>query len=251
MPSATRSIRPCAGGQFGRAAFGQPVASETRHDPTRHDRDQDDDRHKSEPPSQSGGHGEALCLQVHQQIGDPEDGYRHDHRQIAPVTSGDDLTGGNNDQNHRKRQIRRGRQPEWNERGDQADQSTEQPQTNQQGQWITADRKPPGPIRDGGQQKSGNGSHNEAKHHFVDVPTERIETARQCATGGQHADPDGQGGNRPNPGSQEERPESLRQHGRHPRSGHAIQDGAHDAPISCASNPSSARRGEPCDLGSA
>ena len=251
MPSASPVDQAVDGGQFGGAALGQPVAGKTRHDPARDDRDQDDDRNKSEPPSEARrarrsllSPGASADWRSPRTVTGTTIGRL---RQFRPAMISRAATATRTTGNDRSAASR---QPERDERGNQADQPAEQPQTDQQRQRTTVDRQPPGPVRNGGQQKSGDGRHHEAEQHFVDVPTERIETARQGAAGGQHDNPNGQGGDRPKPGRQEERPEPLGQHGRCARSGHSMDHGAHGARTSCVSNPSAHEAANRADLGS-
>ena len=85
---------------------------------------------------------------------------------------------------------------------------------SQQRQRPAADRTPPGPVWDGGQQKAGDSCHHEAEQHLVDMPGERIEPARQRGSRGEHDDPDRERRRRPEARGEKERPETLGQKGR-------------------------------------
>jgi len=94
------------GREIGVPALREPIPGKARHDPTRHHRDQHDHGGESETPPEPRRYGYAVGLQVHQQIGDAEDGHRRDQRQVTPIPPGDDLPRNEREQNHRKGQIR-------------------------------------------------------------------------------------------------------------------------------------------------
>jgi hypothetical protein len=159
---------------------------------------------------------------VHQQIGNPKNGDRHDHWQIVPVPPGDDLARGNGDQNGRALKP---------------DGPVCQTVTDRRAApGATADRKPPGPVRNGGQQEPGKRRDHEAEQHLVDVPTERIKTAGHRRAGREHDNPNRQRNHRPDPSRQEERPEPLGQHRRSATRGRSVGGDAHDAPLRTRDN---------------
>src|SRR5262249_7010748 len=73
----------------------------------------------------------------------------------------------------------------------------------------TADRQPSGPVRDGGQQKAGNGSCNVAIKHLMDVPIERAEMGRQDEDARVLRHPEENSERPPYPGNQKEWTESI------------------------------------------
>ena len=204
---AARQVRP--------RALGQPIAREARHDTAGHHRDQNDNGGQPQPPSQPRWHGNVVGLEVHQQIGDPENAHRRHHWQVAPVPPDNDLPRDDTDQHHRKGKVRRDGDPRWNKRREQAGNATQQPQSGQQRQRTAADRKPARPVRDGGQQEAGNRCHHEAEQHFMDMPGKRIEPARYSGSCREHDDPDRERHRRPETCCQKEGPEALGEKCRH------------------------------------
>ena len=95
-----------------RTALYEPVARKCRNDPSGDNRDQNDDRREPEPPSQTRGHGETCELQIHQKVGDAENGNGNGHGHIAPVAAGDDLAGNDPAKHKWKSQIDCRSQPE-------------------------------------------------------------------------------------------------------------------------------------------
>src|SRR5215831_5367798 len=85
--------------------------------------------------------------------------------------------------------------------------------------------------RDRGQQKPGDGRHHKAEQHFVDMPCERVEAARERASGNKDGDPQQQCQCRPRPGGEKKRPKAIAQEsGRSPKPSRAASQRAHNRP---------------------
>ena len=117
---------------------------------------------------------------MHQQVGNDEHRKWRHHWQIAPVLPNEDFARGDRKQRRRKGKIGDHRQPSRNVGRDDASEAAQQPQTSQHSQSFAAHRQTARPVGNGSEQKSGDGGHDEAEQHLVDVPRERIEAGGSC-----------------------------------------------------------------------
>jgi hypothetical protein len=129
--------------------------------------------------------------------------------QITPVLAGDDLARGDGGEHQQKADVDR-RRDDAAKLGRKQDRHTPaKPQQREAGQRPAAYRQTPGPVRNGREQKAGDGGGDIAVEHFVDVPVERAELGRQRKLTDILRQPEQDAEGRPQAGGEEERPEAV------------------------------------------
>src|SRR3546814_11450980 len=82
------------------------------------------------------------------------------------------------------------------------------------GQSSSAYRWASCPVGDGRQNESRNSGHHETEQHFVDVPVDRRQAARQRSTGDKRENPNSERQRAPDAAQHKERSECNREYGR-------------------------------------
>ncbi len=169
-----------------------------------HQGDEHQQRGDADPISEFGRIGNAERVQVHQKIADEQQRQGCEHRQITPVFSCDDLASDSPEKRGREGKVGHRRSVTADQARQQDACASRHPKRNEHGQGPALQRHSAGPIRNCRQQKTGNGRRGEAEDHFMNVPNQRREQARQCRAVAVDGQPQRNSDGRPDRRSKEE-----------------------------------------------
>jgi hypothetical protein len=150
----------------------QPVPRKTRDDAAADQRDQ---KHHDGDAGADGIVRRTAEMRFEMKAQVPRDQQRHQqhHGQIAPVLAGEDFTPGRRNDQRQKGRVDDQRDPPGGLGGKRDRQPSRNPDQDQYEQGHAANRQPPGPVRNRGEQKTRDRRRQIAVEHFVDVPVAR------------------------------------------------------------------------------
>ncbi len=114
---------------------------------------------------------------VHEHVAGQHKRERAKHRQVAPVSPRQDLSGDNREEDRWKGEVEDRRCARADHTGEKNRDATACPEEHECGQSAALERHPSGPVGNRGEEKTGDDGGRIAKYHFVRMPDRRHQLA--------------------------------------------------------------------------